>query len=284
MDVSALQAKADILIEALPYIRRFSGEMLVVKYGGHAMTNLDAALSFAKDVTLLNSIGIKVVVVHGGGPQIQAMLDRVGKASSFKNGYRVTDEETMKFVRMVLVGEVNQEIVSRINHAGGRAVGLSGADGRLLLGRKVTVGGADVGRVGVIEHVDTKHLIRLTDDGYIPVIAPVAVDLEGHALNVNADLAASAVAAHIGARKLLLMTDVEGVQGADGQTISSISKDEVPSMIDAGVLTGGMLPKMKCAVDAVNGGVKKVHIVDGRLRHAMLLELFTNRGVGTEVT
>ena len=283
MVLEALQAKADVLIEALPYIRRFSGETLVVKYGGHAMTNLDAALSFATDVTLLSSIGIKVVVVHGGGPQIQAMLDQVGKESTFKNGYRVTDDETMRLVRMVLVGQVNQDIVARINHVGGQAVGLSGADGRLLLGRKVTVGGADVGRVGVIEEVKVDHINRLTNDHFIPVIAPVAVDDDGQALNVNADLAASAVASHLAARKLLLMTDVAGVKGTDGEVISSIDRADIPQMIETGVLTGGMLPKMKCAVDAVTNGVRKVHIVDGRLRHAMLLELFTDQGAGTEV-
>ena len=211
-----LQQKAATLIEALPYIQRFSGETLVVKYGGHAMTDAQAAESFAQDVTLLRSIGLKVVVVHGGGPQIQSMLDRVGLQSHFKNGYRVTDEATMDVVRMVLVGEVNQQVVSRINQFGGRAVGLSGADGRLLQGRQVTVGGEDVGRVGVIENVNTEYLDRLTQDGFIPVVAPVAVDASGGALNVNADLAAGAVAAHLKARKLLLMTDVAGVKGADG--------------------------------------------------------------------
>jgi acetylglutamate kinase len=283
MTLQALQAKADILIEALPYIRRFTGETLVVKYGGHAMTNPEAALSFAQDVTLLRSIGLRVVVVHGGGPQIQSMLDQLGIDSSFHNGYRVTDEQTMRVVRMVLVGQVNQEIVARINHAGGNAVGLSGADGNLLVGRKVTVGGQDIGRVGIIETVKAAHIHRLADDGFIPVIAPVAVDIEGQALNINADLAASAIASQLKARKLLLMTDVEGVQGEDGDVISSIHRDEVPSLIETNVLRGGMLPKIKCAIDAINAGVRKVHIVDGRLRHAMLLELFTDRGVGTEV-
>ena len=283
MTLQALQAKADILIEALPYIRRFTGETLVVKYGGHAMTNPEAALSFAQDVTLLRSIGLRVVVVHGGGPQIQSMLDQLGIDSSFHNGYRVTDEQTMRVVRMVLVGQVNQEIVARINHAGGNSVGLSGADGNLLVGRKVTVGGQDIGRVGIIETVKAAHIHRLADDGFIPVIAPVAVDIEGQALNINADLAASAIASQLKARKLLLMTDVEGVQGEDGHVISSIHRDEVPSLIATNVLRGGMLPKIKCAIDAINAGVRKVHIVDGRLRHAMLLELFTDRGVGTEV-
>jgi acetylglutamate kinase len=195
----------------------------------------------------------------------------------------VTDDDTMRVVRMVLVGEVNQEIVSRINHVGGRSVGLSGADGHLLRGRKVTVGGEDVGRVGVIEKVKAAHIHRLAEDGFIPVIAPVAIDENGEALNVNADLAASSVAAQLKARKLLLMTDVAGVLGADGEVISTIDRSDVPALIEQGVLTGGMLPKMKCAIDAVGNGVRKVHIVDGRVQHAMLLELFTDLGVGTEV-
>jgi acetylglutamate kinase len=281
--IQALQQKAATLIEALPYMRRFAGETLVVKYGGHAMSNVDAALSFAQDLVLLQSIGLKVVVVHGGGPQIQAMLDRVGITSTFKNGYRVTDEATMEIVRMVLVGKVNQEIVSRINKVGGRAVGLSGADGGLLRGRKVTVGGEDVGRVGVIENVDDTEIRLLTNSGLIPVIAPVAVDADGEPLNINADLAAGAVAAHLKARKLLLMTDVDGVMDANKEVMSTLASAEIPTMIEAGVLSGGMIPKMKCAADAVSAGVRKVHIVNGRIQHAMLLELFTDSGVGTEV-
>ncbi len=184
---------------------------------------------------------------------------------------------------MVLVGTVNQEVVSRINQAGGRAVGLSGADGRLLLGRKVTVGGEDVGRVGLIERVDDTELRFLTEGGFIPVVAPVAVDREGKPLNVNADLVAGAVAAHLKARKLLLMTDVSGVMDADGEVMSSIRRGKVDSLLAEGVLTGGMIPKLKCATDALDAGVRKVHIVDGRVRHALLLELFTDTGIGTEV-
>ena len=281
--IEALQQKAATLIEALPYMRRFAGETLVVKYGGHAMSNDEAAVSFAQDLVLLQSIGIKVVVVHGGGPQIQTMLDRVGIKSTFKNGYRVTDEATMEIVRMVLVGKVNQEIVSRINKVGGRAMGLSGADGGLLIGRQVTVGGEDVGRVGVIEQVDDSEIRLLTDGGLIPVIAPVAVDADGEPLNINADLAAGAVAAHLKARKLLLMTDVDGVLDADGQVMSTLESADIGRMIDDGTLSGGMIPKMKCSADAVAAGVRKVHIVNGRIKHAMLLELFTDSGVGTEV-
>ena len=279
----ALQEKAAVLIEALPYIKRFAGETLVVKYGGHAMVDDEAAASFAADVTLLQSIGMRVVVVHGGGPQIKAALAMMGIESQFLSGYRVTDDETMKVVRMVLVGQVNQEVVARINQAGGRAVGLSGADGNLLKGRRVTVDGQDVGRVGVIEEVDDAELDLLCSNGCIPVVAPVAIDDEGGPLNVNADLAAGAVAAHAKARKLLLMTDVEGVRGADGQTMSTLSRDAVPGLIDSGVLSGGMRPKLRAALTALESGVRKVHIVDGRVRHAMLLELFTDSGIGTEV-
>ena len=281
--LKALQAKAAVLIEALPYIRRFAGETLVVKYGGHAMTDPDAARGFARDVTLLRSVGLNVVVVHGGGPQIKRILDRLGIVSEFKKGYRVTDQPTMEVVRMVLVGTVNQEVVSRINQAGGRAVGLSGADGNLLRGRKVTVDGEDVGRVGLIEQVDDTELRLLTDGGFIPVIAPVAVDSEGQPLNVNADLVAGSVAAHLGARKLLLMTDVAGVMDQNGEVISSLPRDQIDQMLADGVLTGGMIPKLKCATDALDAGVLKVHIVDGRVDHALLLELFTDTGIGTEV-
>jgi len=190
----------------------------------------------------------------------------------------------MEVVRMVLVGTVNQEVVSRINQAGGRAVGLSGADGRLLLGRKVTVGGEDVGRVGLIERVDDTELRLLTKGGFIPVVAPVAVDREGNPLNINADLVAGAVAAHLKARKLLLMTDVSGVMDANGEVMSSIRRAKVDPLMTEGVLTGGMIPKLKCATDALDAGVRKVHIVDGRVKHALLLELFTDTGIGTEVT
>lgn len=281
--IKELQAKATVLIEALPYIQRFAGETLVVKYGGHAMTDPEAATSFARDVALLRSVGLNIVIVHGGGPQIKRALDRLGITSEFKKGYRVTDDATMEVVRMVLVGSVNQEVVSRINQAGGRAVGLSGADGRLLLGRKVTVAGEDVGRVGLIERVDDTELLLLSQGGFIPVVAPVAVDREGQPLNVNADLVAGAVAAHLKARKLLLMTDVPGVMDGEGTVMSSIRRGNVDLLLANGVLTGGMIPKLKCATDALDAGVRKVHIVDGRVKHALLLELFTDTGIGTEV-
>ena len=211
------------------------------------------------------------------------MLTRLGIESRFSQGYRITDDATMDVVRMVLTGKVNREIVGRINAHGGKAIGLSGADVNLLRGRKVTVSGEDIGRVGVIEEVNTKHLKYLADGGCIPVIAPVAMDAQGGSLNVNADLAAGTIASQVGARKLLLMTDVEGVLDNEGQVVSTLARDRVQSMINDGTLTGGMLPKLKCACDALAHGVRKVHIVDGRIKHAILLELFTDEGIGTEV-
>ncbi len=281
--IEALQAKAAVLIEALPYIQRFAGERLVVKYGGHAMTDPEAAKSFARDVVLLHQIGIRVIVVHGGGPQIQSVLDRLGIKSDFKAGMRVTDDTTMQVVRMVLVGQVNQEVVSAINMAGGRAVGLSGADGGMLKARRVTVSGEDVGRVGVVEKIDDTEIRLLAGGGFIPVIAPVGVDEDGKPLNVNADLVASAIAIYTDARKLLLMTDVDGVWGPDGEVASTVDRVTARKWIDDGVIKGGMIPKIRCALDALDDGVAKVHIVDGRVRHALLLELFTDRGVGTEL-
>ena len=281
--IVALQQKAATLLEALPYIRTFAGETFVVKYGGHAMEDADARRSFARDLVLMRSIGIKVVVVHGGGPQIGAILKRLGLESTFRAGMRVTDDATMEVVRMVLVGQVNQDIVALVNTEGGRAVGLSGADGPLLRGRRILVDGEDVGRVGIIEKVDENEVGLLTQGGFIPIIAPVALDEAGGFLNVNADLAASAVAAHLKARKLLLMTDVEGVRGADGQILATIDRELAKRLIADRTVGGGMIPKLECALEALDGGVRKVHIVDGRLRHALLLELFTDRGVGTEV-
>lgn len=278
-----IQNKAATLVEALPYLQRFSGEILVVKYGGHAMTDLASARSFARDLVLLQSIGMQVVVVHGGGPQIKEILERLSVETRFLNGYRVTDEPTMKIVRMVLSGDVNQEIVSRINQEGGKAIGLSGGDAGLLKGRKVTVDQQDIGRVGIIEMVNVSQLQYLLDGGMIPVIAPIAIADDGLPLNVNADIAAGTIASQLQARKLLLMTDVEGVKDKDGNVISTLNQNDVQSLIDTGVLTGGMLPKLRCACDALAQGVRKVHIVDGRIQHAILLELFTDQGIGTEV-
>lgn len=281
--LAPLQEKASVLVEALPYIQRFAGATFVVKYGGHAMTDPEAARSFARDVVLLRSIGVRPVIVHGGGPQIQDLLKKLGIPSTFRAGQRVTDDATMDVVRMVLVGQVNQDIVSLVNQAGGRAMGLSGADGQLLLGQKLLVDGQDVGRVGEITRVDTDQLSLLTQGGFIPVIAPVAVDVEGRPLNVNADLAAGAVASHLKAAKLLLMTDVAGVKDAAGQVQASLDRQQARALIAQGVADGGMIPKLDCALQALEAGVGKVHIVDGRVLHALLLEIFTDRGIGTEV-
>lgn len=285
--------KARILHEALPYIRRFHGRTFVVKYGGHAM--VDAALkeSFARDVCLLRYVGIPVVVVHGGGPQIDRMLERVGLSSSFKAGLRITDDATMEVVEMVLGGAVNQDIVGLICAHGGRAVGLSGKDDHFMRAKKHAGVSAkdtdgseisvDLGRVGEIDSVEPRVVEKLLEAGFLPVIAPIAVDGEGEALNVNADTAAGRIAGALGAAKLFLMTDVDGVKDADGRPLTSLAARQAEELIDRGVIAGGMIPKVRCALGAVAEGVEKVHIIDGRLSHALLLEIFTDRGVGTEI-
>lgn len=285
--------KAKILHEALPYIRRFHGRTFVVKYGGHAMTDDALKESFARDVCLLRYVGIRIVVVHGGGPQIDRVLERMGIRSSFESGLRVTDDATMEVVEMVLGGAVNQDIVGLVCKHGGRAVGLSGKDDHFIRARRLSEVAAknaagetvlvDLGRVGDVEHVDPRVVDKLLDSGFLPVIAPVAVDPEGHALNVNADTAAGRIAGALGAAKLVLMTDVEGVKDDHGNLLSSLDARETESLIDRGVIRGGMIPKVRCALDAVHAGVEKVHVIDGRERHALLLEIFTDRGVGTEI-
>jgi acetylglutamate kinase len=280
-----LQQKASTIVEALPYIQRFAGERVVVKFGGHAMRNVAIQESFARDVTLMRSIGIQVIVVHGGGPQIGELLKRLEIKSEFVGGMRVTDDATMEVVQMILMGQVNPQIVSAINRAGGRAVGLSGVDGSLLQGRRMRHPEGDLGRVGEVTRVDDTELRLLNHEGFIPVISPIAVNLEGaETLNVNADLAAGAVAEHTLARKLVLMTDVEGLKGPNGETVSSVTLSQAERWIEEGVISGGMIPKLQCAFEALRAGVEKVHILDGCVQHALLLELFTDRGVGTEVT
>jgi acetylglutamate kinase len=285
--------KAAVLEEALPYIRRFHNRTVVVKYGGHAMVDSVLKESFAKDVCLLRFVGIRVVVVHGGGPQINRMLDRVGIQSVFSGGLRVTDDETMDVVEMVLGGGVNQEIVGLICQHGGRAVGLSGKDDRFMRGKRhEKVKGkdeqgreiqVDLGRVGEVEHVDASLIEQLIQSGFVPVIAPIAVDRDGNSLNVNADTAAGYIAGALHAAKLVLMTDVEGVLSASGDLLRSLEAPEAERLIAEGVITGGMIPKVRCALDAVTLGVEKVHVLDGRRLHAILLEVFTDRGVGTEI-
>lgn len=285
--------KAAILQEALPYIQRFQGRVLVVKYGGNAMIDDELKLSFAKDVCLMRYIGINVVVVHGGGPQISRTLKQMGVPSTFEGGHRVTDDATMNVVEMVLGGQVNSEIVGMISEHGGRAVGLSGKDAHLITAARkgpVQVRGeagqsysADLGRVGAISKVRPQILQDLFSKGYIPVVAPIARSDRGEALNVNADTAAGRIASALGAAKLMLMTDVSGLKDAEGELVRSVHARQARDMIESGVISGGMIPKIECALDAVEGGVEKVHIVDGRTLHALLLEIFTDSGVGTEI-
>lgn len=284
--------RATILLEALPYIRRFSGKTVVVKFGGHAMVDEQLKRDFALDIILLKYIGINPVVVHGGGPQISDLLKRLGKESRFVGGMRVTDKETMDVVEMVLVGQVNQEIVGLINGLGGNAVGLSGRDGNLIVGRKIVhaeVNGddgppeiIDLGRVGEVTGVNTEVLAILDRESFIPVIAPVGVGEGGEVLNINADLVAGALGARLSAEKLILLTDVPGVMRG-GKLISTLTAAQARDLVAGGDVSGGMIPKIECALAALAGGVAKAHIVDGRLAHSVLLEIFTDSGVGTQI-
>jgi acetylglutamate kinase len=281
--------KANVLQEALPYIRRFHGQTFVIKYGGHAMVEERLREGFARDIALLKYVGINPVVVHGGGPQIDAMLGAMGVVSERIDGLRVTDDRTMEVVEMVLGGKLNQEIVSLVSQHGAKAVGLTGKDAGFLRGARVTrmrtKKGAEVdpGRVGEIADVDADVLQKLVAAGFVPVIAPIAVDANGRSLNVNADTVAGAVAAALKAEKLVLMTDVEGVKDADGRLVPSLTAQRVEEMRASGVLVGGMIPKVQCGLDAIAGGVGKAHIIDGRTEHAILLEIFTDSGIGTEI-
>jgi acetylglutamate kinase len=284
--------KANTLMEALPYIRRFSGKTIVIKYGGHAMADDSLKQSFALDVILLKSLGINVVVVHGGGPQINDTLKRYGIVSRFVKGMRVTDADTMKVVEMVLVGQVNTEVVGYLNQQGGRAVGLSGKDGTLLLCEKLLqeVKGddgslelVDMGFVGDVVKVNQELIQTLEHGKFVPVIAPVGVGEDGQSYNINADVVAGRVAGALKAEKLMLLTDVSGVKDKGGELLPSIDLASVPGLIDDGTISGGMIPKVECCVNALNEGVKKAHIVDGRVQHAILLEIFTDGGVGTEI-
>lgn len=288
--VDALVEKAKILQEALPYIREFHGDVFVIKYGGNAMVDPELRDSFARDVVLMKYVGLHPVVVHGGGPQIDQTLKSLGVVSERLDGLRVTDDNTMEVVEMVLGGKVNQEIVSLIAGHGGRAIGLTGKDDGFIRATKVaqmkTKSGkmVDPGRVGEVSQVNPDIVRRLVQDGFIPVIAPVAVDAQGKSLNVNADTVSGKVAEALAARKFVLLTDIEGVRGPDGSIASSMSASEIDELIDRGVIEGGMIPKVQCALGALAGGVRKVHIIDGRIRHAVLLEIFTDEGIGTEIT
>ena len=273
--------KAAVLIEALPYMRRSVGKTIVIKYGGHAMTDEALRASFAVDVVLLASIGVRPVIVHGGGPQIAATLERLGKTSTFVEGLRVTDEETMEVVEMVLGGKLNREIVERIHQAGGRGVGLTGSDGAMLRVRQKRIGDRDLGRVGEVVSVDPQAIATVAEAGFIPVVAPIGADESGLTYNVNADQAAGALARALRAEKLILLTDVAGVLDAGGELIHDLSIEEARKHIAEGTIREGMIPKVECCVDALGGGVDRTYIIDGRIQHAVLLEIFTERGVGT---
>jgi acetylglutamate kinase len=282
--------KAGVLIEALPYIRRFRGQKVVIKYGGHAMKDEALKKGFAQDIVLLSYVGLKPVIVHGGGPQIGQALERMGIECRFVGGLRVTDAQTMDVVEMVLAGLVNKEIVGLIQAAGGQAVGLSGKDGGLIRARKLSSPpvadddeAVDLGQVGEVASVDATILEALMEKGFVPVIAPVGGGEGGESFNINADTAAAEIAVALRASKLVLLTDVAGVLGAGGSLISSLSGEGSERLIASGAVTGGMIPKVRGCCEVVRRGVGKVHIVDGRLPHALLLEIFTDRGIGTEV-
>jgi len=285
--------KASVLMEALPYIRKFSGKTIVVKYGGHAMTDAKLQDSFARDIVLMDYIGLNPVIVHGGGPQIDEMLDKMQIESKFHQGMRITDKQTMDVVEMVLAGDINKDIVSLINRHGGKAVGLSGRDGGLIKAKKLPKekvdseegpSKIDLGRVGNVKEVDVSVLQTLEQGRFVPVIAPVGFDEKGQSLNINADLVAGAIAAALNAEKLLLLTDIAGVKDAAGNLLPTLNKNDARRLIDEGVIKGGMIPKIECALKSVEDGVKSAHIIDGRVQHAVLLEIFTDKGVGTVIS
>ena len=280
--------RAEILMEALPYIREFRGKTVVIKYGGSAMEESELKRSFALDVILLRFVGIDPVIVHGGGPQIGALMKRLGKEPKFVGGMRVTDEETVEIVEMVLVGKINKEIVGLINYHGGKAVGLSGKDGSLIRARRrlhrlPSGEEVDIGLVGEVEHVNPEPIRLLEEHGFIPVIAPVGVGLAGETYNINADLVAGEVAAALGAEKLIHLTDVQGILGDAGGLVTTLSGKEAERLMEESVIDGGMLPKVESSLRAHRGGTAKAHIIDGRMPHAFLLELFTHEGIGTEI-
>ncbi len=284
---------ADILIESLPYIRRFAGKTIVVKYGGHAMVDEQLKEDFARDITLLKLIGLNPVVVHGGGPQINIVLDKMGITSKFVRGMRMTDEVTMDVVEMVLGGKVNKSIVSQINLQGGKAVGLSGKDGALIVAKKLRMVHhaeknsppeiIDPGHVGEVIKINPELLYTLAGQGFIPIIAPVGVGEFGETYNINADLVAAEVSKALGATRLILLTDVDGVLDKKDELVSSIHAADIEDLIEDKVISGGMIPKIECAADALESGVEKAHIINGTKRHSLLLELFTDEGIGTEI-
>ncbi len=291
--MKAIIEKANVLVEALPYIRNFYGKTFVIKYGGAAMVDEKLKDAFAQDVVLLNFIGIKCVIVHGGGPKINKVMAKMGKEPKFIHGQRVTDQETIDIVEMVLGGLINKEIVSLINSHGGKAIGLSGKDGSLIKAKKKVVKklspetGAseiiDLGLVGEVEKVNAGILISVERDGFIPVIAPLGMGARNTTLNINADFVASAIAGALKAEKLILLTDVEGIKDKNNKLMPALDKKKITSFISKGIVSGGMLPKVEASFNALKAGVKKTHIIDGRVPHAILLEIFTKKGIGTEI-
>jgi acetylglutamate kinase len=285
---------ANVLSESLPYIQKFTGKTIVVKFGGNAMIDEQLKASFARDIVMMKLVGMNPVVVHGGGPQIGELLSRLNIDSHFVNGMRVTDSKTMDVVEMVLGGSVNKEIVNLINGVGGSAVGITGKDGLLIKARKLKVTRVlpemeapeiiDIGHVGEVESINTDVITMLTDSHFIPVIAPIGVDDKGNSYNINADLVAGKIAEVLQAEKLMLLTNVAGLQDKNGQILTGLSTEQVDDLIADGTIYGGMLPKIRCALDAVKGGTKSAHIIDGRVNHATLLEIFTDQGVGTLIT
>jgi acetylglutamate kinase len=284
---------AQVLSEALPYIQKFAGRTIVVKYGGNAMTDENLKASFARDIVLMQAVGMRPIVVHGGGPQIGELLERLNIESKFIDGMRVTTEETMDVVEMVLGGLVNKEIVSLLNLAGGRAMGLTGKDGQFIRAKQLKIERKspeleapeiiDIGHVGQVESIDTRVLTMLTESDVIPVVAPIGVGGNGESYNINADLVAGKLAEVLKAEKLMLLTNTAGVLDKAGQVVTGLVADEVNALIDDGTISGGMLPKVGCALSAVNAGVNSAHIVDGRVPHSVILEIFTDQGVGTQI-
>ncbi len=285
--------KANVLVEALPWIREFNGKTIVIKYGGNAMVEESLKVGFARDIILMKYIGMNPVVVHGGGPQIGKVLEAMGIETRFEQGMRVTDARTMDVVEMVLGGKVNKEIVANINKQGGKAVGLTGKDGKLLTARKLEMKTVnpdtltpeiiDIGMVGEVAEINPEIISTLKEANFIPVIAPVGVDDKGRTYNINADLVAGKVAGALKAEKLILLTDVEGVKDKNGELLNTIDVNDVQGLINDGTIGGGMIPKVTCCLDAIADGVEKTHIIDGRMEHACLLEIFTDQGVGTAV-
>ena len=273
--------RARILVEALPYIQRFRGKIMVLKLGGKLFEDEELLDAFARDIALLKEVGIEPVLVHGGGPQLDKMMERMGIKVEKVEGLRATDEQSMEVVEMVLCGKLNRQLVMKINLVGGKALGLSGKDGMMILAKQHFQ--SELGAVGVVEKVNSQLILQLTKSGFIPVIAPVGVDEKGAVYNINADLAAGAIAGALGAEKLILLTDVEGVKNQKGELLGSLHAGEASRMIKKGIISGGMVPKVQCCLEALRSGVNKAHIIDGRVAHSLLLEIFTDQGLGTEI-